>query len=204
MERHIAEAKGYEVRDDLDVVTGRTREAPPQHVDGAKVKASVWRQHIMQSPEAKGRDSAVAEILVKHNPETLSADAAKAFLRGLPREQSETQKEFTMTTNTDPKAIRRAEIAASMRDFNRERGHAVKPLAPEHARILAARAERDNPEKLKRKAEIRLAGLAARDGMKRSEEQKNLAYALQVHEQTGKPLAQVFASCGVDVSKFMR
>lgn len=164
-----------------------------------------WRREIMQSPDAKGRESAVAEILVKHSPETLSADNARAFLRGLPTEQSDKPKATNMTTNTDDddRAARKAEIAQSVQSFNRDKGYAVKPLAPEHARVLAARAERDNPAMLKRKAEIRLAALAERDGSKRSEEVKNLAYAIQVHEQTGKPLAQAFASCGVDVSKFM-
>lgn len=162
-----------------------------------------WRQEIMTSPEAKGRDNAVAEILVKHNPEALPARSAIAFLRGLPLETE--QPKATTMTNIDPKAARRAEIALSMQAFNRESGYAAKPLAPEHARVLAARAERDNPAMLKRKAEIRLAALSTRDGARRSEEQKALAYALnELHGNQGMPLTKALAKLGVDTSKFMR
>lgn len=195
----VAEAKGYAVSDEYGYHT------PNAPAPAASLPIlSDWHREIMQSPEAKGRDNAVAEILVKHSPETLSVDDARAFLRGLPIEKADKPKASNMT-NTDPKAARLAEIAQSMQSFNRDSGYVAKPLAPEHARVLAARAERNNPDMLKRKAEIRLAALSTRDGARRSEEQKALAYALnELHGNQGMPLAKAFARLGVDTSKFMR
>lgn len=159
-----------------------------------------WRASIINSPEAKGRDSAVAELLVKHSPETLSAEAARGFLRGLPIEQSEQKAPKMTKTNDDPRAARIAEISASMSSFNRDRGFTAKP------KLVAAKAALSNvePVKLKRLAEIRLSMLESGQTHATRGEANNLRYALEVHETTGAPLANVFAQMGIDTSSFAR
>ena len=173
---------------------------------GPTLARQYWRKEIMQSRESKGRDSAVAELLVKHSPETLSADNARAFLRGLPIEQSE-RKETTMSqNNVDPRAARKAEISASMQAFNRNNGYAARQAGGAKSPSAAS----GDPVKLKRLAEIRLNALESgqaqdlQGNATSRRETTKLRYALQVHGQTGKPLAEVFAQLGVDTSKIVR
>jgi hypothetical protein len=158
---------------------------------------SAWRSAIIASPEIINRTSAAAELLTTQSHETMSIESARAFLRGLPTEQ--TQEETTMTTNTDPRAARIAEIAVSMNAFNLQNGGKAKASAP------APLASVD-PTKLKRLAEIRLGALTMRIGRGETavtNEQKKLTYALSVHAQTGMPLATVFTQLDVDTSKML-
>jgi hypothetical protein len=168
--------------------------APP--VDGPALQRRVWRAAIFNSPEAKSRDDATAEILMRHSPETLSVQDARAFLRGLPLEISEPPKAPTLTNTEDPRAARRAEIAASVASFNRDRGYATKASQPSLAAV--------DPTKLKRLAEIRLGALETAQANAAGGEAKKLRYALQVHDQTGVPLANVFTQLGIDTSKIVR
>jgi hypothetical protein len=198
MERAEAEALGYTVSAAIASTSAPTGPAPASvaSVDGPALQRRVWRSAISNSPEAKGRDEATAEILVKHSPETLSVVAARSFLRGLPTEQPE-QKAPTVTKTEDPRAARKAEITANMASFNRDRGYITRqptPVAPALTNI--------EPTKLKRLAEIRLNALESGQAHGVGDEAKKLRYALQVHDQTGLPLASVFTQLGVDTSKF--
>ncbi|WP_291843000.1 hypothetical protein [Bradyrhizobium sp.] len=161
-----------------------------------------WRSAIFNSPEAKGRDDATVELVVKHSPQTLSVDDARAFLRGLPLETSEPPKAPKVTkTNEDPRAARKAELAASMASFNEGRGYAAQRQTPTTGAPTLTGIE---PAKLKRLAELRLNALETGQAHRVGDEAKKLRYALQVHDQTGLPLANVFAQLGVDTSKIVR
>lgn len=161
-----------------------------------KVNAlSAWRANVLAVPEAKGRVSAATQ-LIEEQP-LMSIDRVRAFLRGLPTEQTDTTEEIDMTIKEDPaRAARRAEIAASMQSFNRSRGFARPVRAAAKPAVHAVTAD---PVKLRRLAEIRLAALQHNGEMVES---KKLKYALDVQSQTGAPLVNVFATLGVDTSKF--
>jgi hypothetical protein len=149
-------------------------------------------------PEARDRESAAVEIVTTQNRETMSIESARAFLRGLPTEQTEAPN-TTMKTNIDPRADRLKEIEGSMKAFNTSRGHTGKPKA-------ATSAASFDPIKLQRLADIRLAALTMRLGRGETavaNEQKKLAYAMSVHNQTGLPLATVFAQLAIDTSKML-
>ena len=183
-----------------------------------------WRSTIMKLADANKRPSATAELLTSQTPETLSIEAARAFLRGLPVETEQDTTEEIMTTNDDPRAARRAEIAASVQSFNRDRGWA-KPqsAAPKPAPAVSS----VEPEKLKRLAEIEgsvasfnrdkgWGGAATRPALKqlaesrlnelvsngkaRSEEAKSLKLALDAHSATGAPLDRMLMQFGISES----
>lgn len=179
------------------------------HRDNARVRGFVigerivsdptraWRTAILTLPEAKGRPSAAAELAASQTPETMSVEQARAMLRGLPTEQEE-KVETMPTANHDPRVTRLAEITDNARRFNRDRGYANRPSpAARHASASLATVE---PAKLRRLAEIRLAALQVRG---EQIESKKLRYALDVHSQTGSPLANVFAQLKVDTSKLI-
>jgi hypothetical protein len=160
-----------------------------------------WRTAIMKLPEANGRESAVAEMVAGQTPESLSIESARAFLRGLPKEKPEAKAPPTMTTNNDPRSARRDEIAGSMSAFNKSQGYDGDRRAKPAQALSAV-----DPVRLKRLAEIRLGALTLR--MERGEtvvshEHKNLSYAMNVHSQTGMPLATIFTQMGVDTSKML-
>lgn len=179
MSRVKARQLGYHISDDAGTSEG--------------MSLASWQRTIESLPEARERRSAAAQ-LIEEQP-LMSIGRVRAFLRGLPVETEQTNTtEETMTTNDDPRAARLAEISDGIRAFNKDRGFAVKPkTAPSIASI--------EPAKLRRFAEIRLAALNAKGT--NSAERTNLAYALQVHEQTGSPLTNVFAQLGVDTSKII-
>ncbi len=152
-----------------------------------------WRLAIECLPEARERPSAVAALLANRNPETLSVDAARSILRGLATELIDTTEE-TMTTDTDPRAARLAEIERSMRAFNKTRGHACK--------TIRADANDIDPARLKRLAEIRYSAMYT-SGRGHTQEAKTLKHALDTHDTTGTPLSRVFAQLGFDASKLL-
>lgn len=195
VERTEAEALGYTVSASIapaaPVSSGHVASA-----NGPGIERRSWRAAIIASPEAKGRDNATAELLVKHSPDTLSTDEARAFLRGLPTEQPEPKASKVTNTDIDPRAARISEINGSMAEFNRNRGFTTRRAETPSAHITI------EPTKLKRLAELRMAALEA--GNSASAEAKKLRYALQVHDQTGSPLATIFTQLGVDASKFAR
>lgn len=199
MERADAIAAGYTVSAAIAPAAPAPSASVP-HVDGPALKKRAWRSAIIESPEAKGRDDATAELLVKHSPETLSVDDALAFLRGLPTEQPEPKASNVTKTNTDPRVARMAEINSGMAAFNRNRGFAARPQ-PVATQAPLANVE---PVKLRRLAEIRLNALETGNAVRVGDEAKKLRYALQVHDQTGLPLANVFAQLSVDTSKIVR
>jgi hypothetical protein len=166
-------------------------------VDDSLRAHKAWRSTILGMPEARERESAAVEIVTTQNRETMPIESARAFLRGLPTEQTEVLS--TVTTKTDPRAARLAEIDGSMKSFNASRGFAPKPKA-------AASPASFDPVRLQRLADIRLAALTLR--MERGEmavaqEHKKLAYAISVHDKTGLPLANVFAQMEIDTSKML-
>lgn len=156
-----------------------------------------WRSSIMTSPEAKGRPAATAELLTSRTPETLTVDQARAFLRGLPVETEPTETPETMTTNTDPRAARLAEISGSMAAYNRSMGHRGKPKIAHQA----AAPSNIEPAKLKRLAEIRLNALHM-NGHGHTQEAKTLRLALDTHNTVGTPISRIFAQLGIDAAKF--
>jgi hypothetical protein len=160
---------------------------------------AAWRSAIMKLADANERPSATAELLTTQTPETLSVEAARAFLRGLPIEQTETTEE-TMTTTDDPRAARLAELSASVASFNRDRGWTQRQRTAPTAAPAASNVE---PEKLKRLAEIRFAALQA-NGHGMTQEAKKLKCALDAHGATGAPLGRLLAQLEVDTSKFVR
>lgn len=181
---------------------------------------SSWRAAIFASPEARDRPSAVAEIVTTQSPNTMTAEAARAFLRGLPLEEQEHDQPMTTEAN-DPKEARLAEISRSMQAINKDRGYASnKSHAAAHTLVDPARAERlaqieqtvsvfnrgrgyqassKAQPALKQLTQARLAQIGPD-----CDEAKLLSYALEAHEQTGAPLSRCLAQLGVDTSKIVR
>ncbi|MFU0608744.1 hypothetical protein, partial [Klebsiella pneumoniae] len=130
--------------------------------------------------------SATAQLLTSRSPENLTVEQARALLRGLPVEtdHTETTEETTMTTDTDPRAARLAEIERSMSAFNKSRGHAGK--------TIRADANDIDPVRLKRLAEMRYSAMYT-SGRGHTQEAKTLKHALDTHDTTGTPLSRAFA-----------
>jgi hypothetical protein len=193
MTRKDALAKGWKMHGEPDA-------AAPDNANAAlKDQHKAWRSSVLALPEARERESAAVEIVMTQTAETMSIESARNFLRGLPTEQ--TQEPTTVTTDTNPRAARQAEIANSMKAFNTSNGYQAQPKAAASSPLAST-----DPTKLKRLAEIRLGALTLR--MERGEiavanEHKKLAYAMSVHSQTGMPLATVFTQLGVDTSKML-
>lgn len=195
-QRAHAVAMGYTVS---AAIVSKTPPAPSgAPVDGLALKRAAWRAAIIGSLEAKSRDDATAELLTKHSPETLSVEDARAFLRGLPTEQPE-RTVSNVTTNTDPRAARIAEINSSLGAYNKSRGFAPKAQAAPTQSVANI-----EPTKLKRLAELRLNALETAQAHGADGEAKKLRYALQVHDTTALPLSSVFNQLGVDTSKIIR
>lgn len=189
-ERAKAIAAGFTVNENVAAPIGNENAAIAQ-------AHKSWRNSILALPEARDRESAVVELVTSQTSNTMSVESARAFLRGLPIEQTEAPN--TMTTKTDPRAARLAEIATGANAFNVSRGFAPKAKA-------AASPSSFDPVKLQRLADIRLAAITMRmekGEMALANEQKKLSYAMSVHAQTGLPLATVFAQLDVDTSKML-
>lgn len=154
---------------------------------------SSWRAQIMALPEVKGRECAVAELLSTQTEQSMSVENARALLRGLPTERKEASKRVT-ANNHDPRAARKAEIAASMQAFNARNGHKTTARAASLAPVANI-----EPAKLKRLVEIRLSA----PNLSR-EEGNTLRYALELHEMNGTTLAYELHRMGVDTSKLIR
>jgi hypothetical protein len=193
MTRAKAERAGYRILN-----AGAISAKPEQ--DGAADKAASWRTAILCLPEARDRASAAEEIVNTHTHHTMTVVAARAFLRGLPTERTEEQPALSTNNNSgDPRAARLAEIRGSMSAFNKNNGHGANATATAGPSLSGL-----DPTKLKRLAEIRLNALESGAAEASAAEAKKLRYALQVHSQTGMPLAAVFAQLGVDTSKIIR
>jgi hypothetical protein len=179
-------------------------EAPPRASMRENPRSS-WRSAIMALPEARDRTSATAELLTTQSHETLSVEAARAMLRGLPVETTIEEDEPAMSTNevNPERAARLAEISGVTKAFNKSRGYSEPRAA---AAPNGGRPVNDvEPAKLKRLAEIRLNSLESNSaGEASANETKKLRYALQVHAETGMPLLNVFSQLGVDTSKLLR
>lgn len=159
-----------------------------------------WRSAVMGLQEARDRTSATAELLTTQSYLTLSVEAAQAFLRGLPTEQTE-EEITTMTTvaNAHPeRAERLAQISANAKAFNKQRGYGTRTNAPTPQSRSASLASMDQA-KLRRLAEIRLGALESNLAHEASaSETKKLRYALTVE---GMALSDVFAQLNIDTSK---
>ncbi|MGY3589016.1 hypothetical protein ACVIGB_002029 [Bradyrhizobium sp. USDA 4341] len=175
-----AVAAGYRI---VDASAIKSAEAANVVVDAV----SRWRLAIECLPEATERAAATAELLASRNPETLTVEQARAFLRGLPLETEHTeQTEDTMTT--DPRAERLAEIERSMSTFNKNNGHAGKDLRANIADI--------DPARLRRLAEIKLNAMNSNGRM--TSDFKKLKLALDTHSRLGGDFSRVLAQAGVN------
>lgn len=197
MKRTTAKAQGYKIVGEPDAV------GPNNETTQRRAAHASWRSAVLLLPEARDREAAAAEIVNNHTEHTMPVANARAFLRGLPTEQS--QEETTMPTNVDAnpeRTERLAQIQSGMKAFNKGRGYsqprvAAAPKGPSLSGI--------EPTKLKRLAEIRLNALESNSASEASaSETKKLRYALQVHAETGMPLLNVFSQLGVDTSKLSR
>jgi hypothetical protein len=190
-------SRGQVVSLDSAKSMGFTVSAPgPQ----AKVDPSrSWRSAIMGLPEARDRTSATAELLTTQSHETLSVEAARSFLRGLPTEQTQEQTAMTTDTKANPeRAERLAQISANAKAFNKGRGYGARANAPAAQSRSASLASMDQT-KLRRLAEIRLNALERGVASEAStSETKKLRYALTVE---GMALSDVFAQLNLDTSK---
>jgi hypothetical protein len=187
MMRKEAKAKGWKIHGEPDEV------ATPKAGEESLRAHKIWRSTILGMPEARDRESAAVEIVTTQNRETMSIESARAFLRGLPTEQTEAPN-TTMTTSTDPRAARMAELSNSMAAYNKNNGYQAKPkaVAPSLADV--------EPTKLRRLAEIRLNALQSGATPVSASEQKLLKYALEVQDIR---LANTFATLGVNTSKIL-
>lgn len=125
---------------------------------------------------------------------------ARAFLRGLPTEQTQ-EETTTMTTDTNAnpeRAARLAEISSTVNAFNKQRGYGARANAPDSQSRNALLAGVDQT-KLRRLSQIRLNALENGTAHEASAgETKKLRYALSVE---GMALSDVFAQLAVDTSK---
>lgn len=152
-----------------------------------------WQLAIECLPEARNRKAATAELIARHDPESLSIDQARGSLRGLPEEIE--QLEQTMTTTTDdPKAARLAEIERSMNAFNRNNGYAGKDLRSSIADI--------DPVRLHRLAEIKLNAMNS-NGRSMTSDFKKLKLALDTYSRLGGDFSRVLAEAGVDAQSLV-
>ena len=193
--KRSAEHQGYEI-----VEYSSAGFLPSTNAAKSQLSEKSWRSSLMSIAEGRTRPSALAEILHTQSSATLPFESARAFLRGLPHEQPEGPE--AVTTASDPKAVRLAEIDASMATFNKNNNvyRAKKPAA------VVSSLNTMDPSTLKRLAEIRLGAITTR--LERGEsslraEHKSLSYAMRVHNVTGQPLATTFTQLGVDTSKML-
>jgi hypothetical protein len=225
MRRHAAEAKGYKVvawpdsertavphpheKDLVILPRGQVLSRNTANIEGFALAARLpnaaaadpnrsWRAAIMGLPEARDRTSATAELLTTQSHETLSVEAARAFLRGLPTED-ENEEQTTVTDNADPRAARLAEIEGSVAAFNKSQGYrTARSVAP---RPVQERTDIE-PTKLQRLTEIRLMGLC-QNGRDNSQEAKILRNALDTHHRVGTPLNRALAQHGLDATTLL-
>jgi hypothetical protein len=183
-----AKALGYTITDHTPVA-----QAAPMSPHRA------WRSAIITSAEAKDRPDATAELVLSQNEATMSIEAARAFLRGLPVETEQAEAQEVETVTIDPRAERLAQIKGATAAFNKSRGYAAKVKTP----ITPAAVSTESPEKLMRLAEIRLNAFAM-NGQDRSQEAKALRLAFDAHNRVGTPFAQALAQSGFDASKLTK
>ena len=198
MKRAAAKAQGYKIVGEPDATA-------PGDSNAAVMKAhNDWRCSVLALPDARDREAAAAEIVNNHTEHTMPVANARAFLRGLPTEQSQ-EETNTMTTNADANSERTerlAQIQSGMKAFNKGRGYSEPRVRSAQAAPSLSEVE---PAKLKRLAEIRLNALESNSaGEASANETKKLRYALQVHAETGMPLLNVFSQLNVDTSKLNR
>jgi hypothetical protein len=189
-----ARAQGYKIYGEPDAT------APDNANAALKDQHKAWRSSVLALPEARDRESAAVEIVTTQTADTMSVANARAFLRGLPTEQ--TQEETSMPTdNANPeRAARLAEINGGMKAFNRQRGYGEvrRANAPASQSRGASLAGVDQT-KLRRLSQIRLNALESGTAHETSAgEQKKVRYALSVE---GMALSDVFAQLSVDTSK---
>jgi hypothetical protein len=191
-------ARGATAERDRAIAAGFTIQESPLPAIETRSAFSVWRSAIMLLPDARERPSATAELLSTQTPRSLTVLAARAFLRGLPTEHSE--EETTLTNENDPRAARRAELAASMDGFNRSMGYAPRrsAAAPTRPRLDANAVDQT---RLRRMAEIRLNALQMNGS--NPQEAKQLKNVLDAHAATGTPLVRIMSQQGIDITKFV-
>jgi hypothetical protein len=196
MKRSTAKAQGWKIYGEPDAT------APADANAVIKDQHKAWRTSVLALPEARERESAAVEIVMTQTADTMSVANARAFLRGLPTEQTQ-EETTTMTTDTNAnpeRAERLAQINASAKAFNKGRGYGEgrSTNAPASQPGRASLAGVDET-KLRRLSEIRLNALENGTAHEASAgEAKKLRYALSV---TGMSLSAVFSQLHVDTSK---
>jgi hypothetical protein len=197
MSRAKAKELGYDITG-ADAQNG----TEPDNANAATLEAhKAWRSSVLALPEARDRESAAVEIVMTQTAETMTVASARAFLRGLPVEQTQEETTTMTTDNANPeRAARLAEINGGMLAFNKQRGYgeARKTNSQDSQSRGASLADVDQT-KLRRLSQIRLNALENGTAHEASAgETKKLRYALSV---TGMALADVFAQLSVDTSK---
>ena len=193
MSRKEAKAKGYKIYGEPEEV------APDAAITAKSAAHASWRGAVLALPDARERQSAATEIVNTHTEHTMSVVNARAFLRGLPTEQTQEETTTMTTDNANPeRAARLAEINGGMHAFNKQRGYGARTNAPASQSRGASLADVDQT-KLRRLSQIRLNALESGTAHEASAgETKKLRYALSV---TGMALSDVFAQLKVDTSK---
>jgi hypothetical protein len=193
MKRQAAIAAGYKIHGEPDTTA-------PDNGNAATLKAhKAWRSSVLALPEARDRESAAVEIVTTQTADTKSVANARAFLRGLPTEQTQEESNAMTTENANPeRAARLAEISGGMKAFNKQRGYGARTNAPASQSRGPSLADVDQT-KLRRLSQIRLNALENGTAHEASAgETKKLRYALSVE---GMALSDVFAQLNVDTSK---
>jgi hypothetical protein len=193
MTRVEARAQGYKIHGEPDATAQGDGNA-------ATLKAhKAWRSSVLALPEARERESAAVEIVTTQTADTMSVANARAFLRGLPTEQTQEETTTMTTDNANPeRAARLAEINGGMQAFNKQRGYGARTNAQGSQSRGASLADVDQT-KLRRLSQIRLNALENGTAHEASAgETKKLRYALSVE---GMALSAVFAQLNVDTSK---
>ncbi len=192
MSRKEAKEKGWKIYGEPDATA-------PDNETAAKHAAHMsWHRAVLALPEARQRESAATEIVNTHTEHTMSVVNARAFLRGLPTEQTQEETTTMTTDNANPeRAARLAEINGGMQAFNKQRGFGARTNAtPMRAGDSLAGVDQT---KLRRLSQIRLNALESGTAHETSAgEAKKLRYALSVE---GMALSDVFAQLAVDTSK---
>jgi hypothetical protein len=191
MKRHTAIAAGYKIAGEPDAVATDNANA------ALKDQHKAWRGAVLALPEARYRESAAVEIVTTQTADTMTVANARAFLRGLPTEQTQEETTTMTTDNANPeRAARLAEINGGITAFNKQRGYGARTNA--QGSRGASLADVDQT-KLRRLSQIRLNALENCTAHESSAgETKKLRYALSVE---GMALSDVFAQLAVDTSK---
>jgi hypothetical protein len=126
MKRSTAKAQGWKIYGEPDATA-------LDDANAATLKAhKAWRSSVLALPEARERESAAVEIVTTHTADTMSVASARAFLRGLPTEQTTQEEITTMTTDTNPERAARLAKSTAVWLLSISSGDTGKPAGQAH------------------------------------------------------------------------